>query len=122
MRGKAMTLEAINLDNTVTVLSSVDHFDFGWHVSYLYADDEAPLLPAGTILHMTGVHDNTASNKKNPDPAMWAGYGERSVDDMLQVWLNVVYLDDAEYNRLVAERKVKQGNRTSTSQQQQQQQ
>ena len=47
MRGKAMTLEAINLDNTVTVLSSVDHFDFGWHVAYLYADDEAPLLPAG---------------------------------------------------------------------------
>jgi len=69
MRGKAMTLEAINLDNTVTVLSSVDHFDFGWHVAYLYADDEAPLLPAGTILHMTGVHDNTAANKKNPDPA-----------------------------------------------------
>ncbi|MEQ1909969.1 MAG: hypothetical protein ABMA15_14160 [Vicinamibacterales bacterium] len=121
MRGKAMTLEAINLDNTVTVLSSVDHFDFGWHVSYLYADDESPLLPAGTMLHMTGVHDNTAANKKNPDPAMWAGYGERSVDDMLQVWLNVVYLDDAEYNRLVAERKAKQSNRTSTSQQQQQQ-
>ena len=121
MRGKAMTLEAINLDNTVTVLSSVDHFDFGWHISYLYADDVAPLLPAGTILHMTGVHDNTAANKKNPDPAMWAGYGERSVDDMLQVWLNVVYLDDAEYNRLVAERKAKQGSRTSTSQQQQQQ-
>lgn len=120
MRGKAMTLEAINLDNTVTVLSSVDHFDFGWHISYLYADDVSPLLPAGTILHMTGVHDNTAANKKNPDPAMWAGYGERSVDDMLQVWLNVVYLDDAEYNRLVAERKAKQGSRTSTSQQHQQ--
>jgi len=121
MRGKAMTLEAINLDNTVTVLSSVDHFDFGWHVAYLYADDEAPLLPAGTILHMTGVHDNTAANKKNPDPSVWAGYGERSVDDMLQVWLNLVYLDEPEYNRLVAERKAKQASRTSTSQQQQQQ-
>jgi len=34
----------------------------------------------------------------------WAGFGERSVDDMLQVWLNVVYLDDAEYTKLVAER------------------
>ena len=37
---------------------------------------------------MTGVHDNTAANKKNPDPNVWAGFGERSVDDMLQVWLN----------------------------------
>ena len=48
--------------------------------------------------------------------------GERSVDDMLQVWLNVVYLDEAEFNRLVAERKARQGGVTSTSQQQQQQQ
>lgn len=120
MRGKAMTLEAINLDNTTTVLSSVDHFDFGWHVAYLYGDDESPLLPAGTVLHMTGVHDNTAANKKNPDPSVWTGFGERSVDDMLQVWLNVVYLDDAEFNRLVAERKAKQATKTATTQQQQQ--
>jgi len=41
---------------------------------------------------------------------------------MLQVWLNVVYLDEAEYNRLVAERKAKQGQKMTTSQQQQQQQ
>lgn len=118
MRGRAMTLEAINLDNTVTVLSAVDHFDFNWHVSYLYADDVAPLLPAGTVLHIIGTHDNTSANKRNPDPAMWAGFGERSVDDMLQLWINIVYLDDAEYNRLVEERKAKQGTRLSTSQQQ----
>ena len=36
---------------------------------------------------------------------MWAGFGERSVDDMLQVWLDIVYLDDAEFKRLVDERK-----------------
>jgi hypothetical protein len=118
MRGKAMTLEAILPDNSVEILSSVDRFDFNWHVSYLYADGYEPLLPAGTVLHMIGIHDNTANNKRNPDPNMWAGFGERSVDDMLQVWINVVYLDDAEYNRLVAERK---NNRTNTQQQQQQQ-
>ena len=79
----------------------------------------APLLPAGTVLHMIGIHDNTAANRRIPDPTMWAGFGERSVDDMLQVWINVVYLDDAEFNRLVAERKAKQSGKTSTSQQQQ---
>jgi hypothetical protein len=119
MRGRGMTLESINLDNTVTVLSSVDHFDFNWHVSYLYADDVAPLLPAGTVLHIIGTHDNTPANKRNPDPAMWAGFGERSVDDMLQLWINVVYLDEAEFNRLVEERKAKQAV-TATNQQQQQ--
>jgi hypothetical protein len=107
MRGKGMTLEAINLDNSVTVISSVDHFDFNWHIAYVYKDDVAPLLPAGTMLHAIGIHDNTVANRRNPDPLMWAGYGERSVDDMLQLRLAVVYLDDAEYQAQVAERKGK---------------
>jgi hypothetical protein len=107
MRGRAMTLEAINLDNTTTLLSSVDHFNFNWHINYIYADEEAPLLPAGTVLHMIAIHDNTAANPRNPDPSVWAGFGERSVDDMVQVWLNIVYLEDAEFQRLVEARKAK---------------
>jgi hypothetical protein len=107
MRGRGMTLEAINLNNTTTILSSVDHFNFNWHINYIYSDDVTPLLPAGTVLHMIGIHDNTSANPRNPDPNMWAGFGERSVDDMVQVWLDVVYLDDAEYQRLVAERNAK---------------
>jgi hypothetical protein len=107
MRGKGMTLEAINLNNTVEILSSVDHFNFNWHINYIYADDVAPLLPAGTVLHMIGIHDNTSANRRNPDPNMWAGFGERSVDDMVQVWLDLVYLDDADFQKAVAERKAK---------------
>jgi hypothetical protein len=108
MRGKGMTLEAINLNNTVDILSSVDHFNFNWHINYIYEDDVAPLLPAGTVLHMIGIHDNTSANRRNPDPAMWAGFGERSVDDMVQVWMDVVYLDDAEFQKAVADRKARQ--------------
>jgi mono/diheme cytochrome c family protein len=108
MRGKAMTLEAILLNNTTQVLSSVDHYDFHWQINYEYADDVAPLLPAGTVLHFSGIHDNTAANKRNPDPDMWVGFGERSVDDMDKLWLDVVYLDQAEFDRLVAERKAKE--------------
>jgi hypothetical protein len=107
MRGKGMTLEAINLDNSVTTISSVDHFDFNWHIAYVYRDDVAPLLPAGTVLHAIAIHDNTSANRRNPDPNMWAGYGERSVDDMLQLRLAVVYLDEADYQAQVAERKAK---------------
>ncbi|HJZ72843.1 MAG TPA: hypothetical protein VKE51_13955 [Vicinamibacterales bacterium] len=116
MRGRGLTVEAIDpTTNRTQILSSVDHFDFNWHINYVYADDAAPLLPAGTVLHLIGIHDNTSANRRNPDPAMWAGFGERSVDDMLQVWLNIVYLDDAEYNRLVEERKAKPVS-TSTAQ------
>jgi hypothetical protein len=106
MRGRGLTVEAIDpVSNRTQILSSVDHFDFNWHVNYVYADEAAPLLPAGTVLHLIGIHDNTPANRRNPDPNMWVGFGERSVDDMLQVWLNIVYLEDAEYQRLVEERK-----------------
>ena len=70
------------------------------------------------MLHFSGIHDNTAANKRNPDPDMWVGFGERSVDDMDKLWLDVVYLDQAEHDRLVAERKAKQL-KTSTNNQQQ---
>jgi len=115
MRGRGLTVEAIDpATNRTQVLSSVDHFDFNWHINYVYADDAAPLLPAGTVLHLIGLHDNTSANRRNPDPAMWVGFGERSVDDMLQVWLNIVYLDEAEYARLVEERKARPSS-TSTA-------
>ncbi len=106
--------------NKTFILSSVDHFDFNWHINYVYADEAAPLLPAGTVLHLIGIHDNTPANRRNPDPNMWVGFGERSVDDMLQVWLDMVYLDDAEYQRLVDERKAKPASSTTAQQPQQQ--
>jgi hypothetical protein len=37
------------------------------------------------MLHIIGIHDNIIANRRNPDPNMWAGFGERSVDDMLQL-------------------------------------
>jgi hypothetical protein len=108
MRGRGMTVESINLDNSVTQLASVDHFDFNWHINYVFADDVAPLLPAGTMVHMIAIHDNTSANPRDPDPNMWVGFGERSVDDMANLWLDVVYLDDAEFKRMTDERKAKQ--------------
>ena len=53
------------------MLSYVDRFDNNWHINYWYADDVAPLLPKGTVVHLTAWHDNTAANKANPDPERW---------------------------------------------------
>jgi hypothetical protein len=108
MRGKGMTLESINLDNTTTVLSSVDHFDFNWQINYVYADEVGAALPAGTVLHIIGIHDNTSATAAIPIRTCGPASAKRSVDDMLQLWINVVYLDDADYNKLVEERKALQ--------------
>ena len=49
---------------------------------YDYADDSAPLLPKGTILHIIGYMDNSPANKNVPDPRNWQGSGNRSVANM----------------------------------------
>lgn len=107
MRGKAMSMEAIYPDGRRQVLSVVNNFQWNWHVNYIYADHAAPLLPKGTVLAFTAWHDNTAANPLNPDPQQWVGWGDRTVDEMAHAWVDVTYLEPAEYEKLVAERKAK---------------
>ena len=108
MRGKAMSMEAIYPDGRIEQLSTVDNFQWNWHVNYVYADDVAPVLPRGTIIKITTWHDNTAANPANPDPAQWVGYGERTVDEMGFAWVDVTYLEDDDYEKLAAERHARQ--------------
>jgi len=107
MRGKAMSVEAIYPDGRKEVLSAVNNFQWNWHVNYIYAEHTAPLLPKGTVLVFTAWHDNTAANPNNPDPRQWVGWGDRTVDEMAHAWVDVTYLDQEEFDRLVAERKAK---------------
>jgi hypothetical protein len=79
------------------MLSYVDHFNFNWMTNYIYADDAAPMLPRGTMIHVTAWHDNTRTNPNNPDPDQWVGYGDRTVDEMAHAWVNVTYVSDADY-------------------------
>ena len=107
MRGKAMSLEAIYPDGRKEILSQVSNFQWNWHVNYVYADGVAPLLPKGTMLSFTAWHDNTADNPNNPDPGQWVGWGDRTVDEMAHNWIDVTYLEQEEFNKLVAQRKAK---------------
>jgi len=104
MRGKAMSLEAIYPDGRKEVISVVNNFQWNWHNNYVYADDAAPLLPRGTTLVITAWHDNTPDNPSNPDPEQWVGWGDRTVDEMAHLWVDVTYLEQEDFDRLVAER------------------
>ena len=108
IRGKSMSMEAIYPDGRVEMLNHVDKFDFNWHVNYVYTDDSAPILPKGTIVHITAWHDNTEANRANPDHRQWIGWGQRSIDDMYHAHVNVAYLTDEDYELIAAERKAKQ--------------
>ena len=107
LRGKAMQVEAILPDGSTQIVSYISKFNFNWMTNYIYADDAAPAFPKGTIIHVTAFYDNTTANKFNPDPEQWVGYGDRTVDEMAHAWMNVVYLNDAEYQAWVAAHKAK---------------
>jgi hypothetical protein len=102
LRGKAMSIEAILPNGMTRMLSYVDHFNFNWMNNYIYAEDEAPVLPKGTIIRVTSWYDNTTANRHNPDPNQWVGYGDRTVDEMGHAWVNVTNITDQDYKEYAA--------------------
>jgi hypothetical protein len=112
-RGKAQCMEAIYPDGKIEQLSCVNNYKFGWHIVYNYADDVQPLLPAGTMLHVISWHNNTASNRYNPDPRNWVGFGQRSIDDMSFAWVNYIWLTDDDFKAQVEARKGKSSRQTA---------
>jgi hypothetical protein len=108
-RGKASCMEAIYPGgHKVETLSCVSRYQFAWHIVYLYDEDDQPLLPAGTILHVISWYDNSPSNKFNPDPDNLITYGQRTIDEMGGAWISYYFLSDEEYKQQVAARKAKQ--------------
>jgi hypothetical protein len=104
LRGKGMSMEALYPDGRREMLSQVTDFNFNWHNMYIYADDVAPLLPKGTILHFLAWYDNTRNNRSNPDPDQWVGWGDRTIDEMGHAWLNITYYNDEDFKAELAKR------------------
>ena len=104
LRGKAMCLEAIYPTGR-TQMISCSRFEFNWMTNYVYADDAAPLLPAGTILHTMAWHDNSDSSKSNPDPDAQIVGGQRTVDEMGGAWVAYYYMSDEDFKKETDARK-----------------
>ena len=100
--GVRMCLEAI-YGTTIETLNC-SGYDHSWVRAYTYADDVMPLLPKGTILHITGWFNNSASNPNVPDPRNWSGGGHRSVDQMFINIMQGSYLTDDEFKEALVER------------------
>ncbi len=115
MRGKAMSMEAIFPNGNREVLAFVDNFQWNWQINYVFGEDAAPIVPAGTMLITRAWHDNTANNPNNPDPNQWVGWGDRTVDEMAHNWVDVTYLGQEDYERMLAERNARLAQRQSGS-------
>ncbi len=104
LRLVAKRLEVLYPDGRRETLSMVSNWNPGWHHSHVYEESAAPLLPAGSVIINTAWYDNTGKNFYNPDPDQWVGIGDRTTDEMSHAWMAVTQLDEAAYQRLLAQR------------------
>jgi len=65
--GKRMCIQAIYPSGIRQTMNCAS-YNHNWVKIYTYEDDAAPLLPAGTIVHIIGWYDNSAKNPRNVEP------------------------------------------------------
>src|SRR5262245_8631539 len=89
-------------DGTVKTLIHIGDWDFRWQHVYRFV---TPLrLPKGTTLSMRYVYDNSPGNLRNPEhPPKRARWGQRSSDEMGDLWIQVLTRDGKDLEKLSAD-------------------
>jgi Tetratricopeptide repeat len=76
-------------DGTQRALIYIRDWNFDWQGVYRYASPVR--LPAGTTIRMEYVYDNSGGNPRNPhSPPRRVTYGQRTTDEMAELWFQVV--------------------------------
>jgi mono/diheme cytochrome c family protein len=89
-------------DGRTETLIHIGEWDFRWQHVYRY---ETPrTLPKGTRLAMEYTFDNSAANARNPDrPPRRVVWGQRTADEMGDLWFQLVPHNPRDRNALNAE-------------------
>jgi mono/diheme cytochrome c family protein len=89
-------------DGTMRWLIYIKDWDFRWQHVYRLAKPFA--LPRGTVLSMQYTYDNSAANPRNPKrPPERAHWGQRSSDEMGNLWIQVQPASDRDLQTLNAD-------------------
>jgi Flp pilus assembly protein TadD len=86
-------------DGTTKVLIHIDDWDFRWQHVYRYVTPVA--LPKGTTVAVRYTFDNSEENPRNPiQPPVPVRWGQRSTDEMGDLWIQVLTRDDRDLQTL----------------------
>ncbi len=89
-------------DGSTRTLIHIGGWDFRWQHVYRYT--QPVRLPRGTTVAMRYVYDNSAGNPRNPQvPTQRVRWGQRSFDEMGDLWFQLATDSDADRTRLRAE-------------------
>jgi len=101
-RAKDVSGTATLPDGTTRTLIHIGNWDFRWQHVYRYT--EPIRLPKGTTVAMKYVYDNSPENPRNPQvPTARVRWGQRSHDEMGDLWFQLATTNDADRAVLVGE-------------------
>jgi Tfp pilus assembly protein PilF len=87
--GKELAALATFPGGSTKSLVTIPRWDLNWQAVFYYA--EPVFLPKGTVIKMRYVYDNSTSNIANPHrPPQRVQGGNRTVDEMAHLWLQVL--------------------------------
>lgn len=101
-RAKEIRGTATFPDGTSRLLMHIRDWDFRWQ--HVYREEEPIALPKGTRLSMEYTYDNSSTNPRNPElPPARVYWGQRSRDEMGDLWFQLLANNEADRARLQAE-------------------
>jgi hypothetical protein len=105
-RAREIVCEATLPDGTTRRLIHIADWDFRWQHVFQF---ERPLhLPKGTTLSMRWMYDNSPNNPRNPErPPKRALWGQRSADEMGDLWIQVLTRNEPDLVTLTREFRAK---------------
>jgi mono/diheme cytochrome c family protein len=91
-------------DGTRKELIWIKDWDFNWQGQYRYT--EPVRLPAGTVVDMKYIYDNSDKNPRNPNsPPKTVHFGEQTTDEMAFLFLEFSPVHDSDWTILKARRR-----------------
>ncbi len=92
--GRDLQASATLPDGTRKWLIQIPDWDINWQAVYRYR--QPVFLPKGSVISMRYSYDNSAENPRNPsNPPRRVVNGDRSIDEMGHLWLQVIPHGDA---------------------------
>jgi Flp pilus assembly protein TadD len=89
-------------DGTSRVVMQIKDWDFRWQ--HVYREERPLPLPKGTRLSMEYTYDNSSTNIRNPElPPARVFWGQRSRDEMGDLWFQLLASNETDRARLNAE-------------------
>jgi Flp pilus assembly protein TadD len=105
-RARDVRGEATLPDGSRRRLIDIADWDFRWQHVYRFV--KAVALPKGTTLSMRYTYDNSATNTRNPQrPPVRARWGQRSAEEMGDLWLQVMPRNSRDLDLLSRDFRVK---------------